>query len=81
VEDDLLTAIASGQLGGATLDTFAREPLPADHPFWNEPRITITPHIASRTDLGVIVAQTLDNLAQVQRGLRPAAAVDASRGY
>jgi len=81
VEADLLAALASGQLSGATLDAFTREPLPREHPFWNDPRITITPHIASRTDLAVIASQTLDNLAQVRQGLRPASAVDASRGY
>ncbi len=81
VEADLLAAIASGQLGGATLDSFAQEPLPRDHPFWREPRITITPHIASRTDRGEIVRQTLDNLEQVRQGLSPAACVDPRRGY
>jgi glyoxylate/hydroxypyruvate reductase A len=81
VERDLLAAIASGHLGGATLDAFSHEPLPRDHAFWNEPRITITPHIASRTDLGAIARQTLDNLALVREGLRPPSTVDLGRGY
>lgn len=81
VEADLLAAVGSGQLGGATLDAFSREPLPLDHPFWAEPRITITPHIASRTDLGVIVRQTLDNVARLGQGQRPTATVDPERGY
>jgi len=51
VEDDLLAAIDSGHIAGATLDVFAREPLPPDHPFWNHPRMTITPHVASLTSL------------------------------
>ena len=68
-------------MGHATLDAFSSEPLPADHPFWNEPRITITPHIASRTDLDVIARQTLENLEQVRQGLTPSASVDARRGY
>ena len=81
VEADLLAALASGQIGSATLDTFAREPLPPDHPFWREPRITITPHIASRTDLGVVARQTLENLSQIDQGRRPAATIDPDRGY
>ena len=81
VEEDLLAALASGQVGWATLDTFSSEPLPPDHRFWNEPRITITPHIASRTDLDTIARQTLENLEQVRQGLAPAASVDARRGY
>jgi len=81
VEADLLGALASGQLGAATLDTFAQEPLPAGHPFWLHPQIIVTPHIATRTHPAVIVRQTLDNLAAVRAGRRPAAAVDLARGY
>jgi len=81
VEADLMAALASGQVGAATLDTFAREPLPLDHPFWSDPRILITPHCASRTDIGMIARQTLDNLALVRQGKRPPAAVDPARGY
>ncbi len=81
VEADLLAALDSGQLGAATLDTFAQEPLPASHPFWRHPRITVTPHIATRTHPAVIVRQTLDNLATLRAGGRPAAAVDLARGY
>ncbi len=81
VEADLLPAIASGQLAAATLDAFSVEPLPASHPFWGEPRILVTPHIATRTDNGVIAQQTLANLAALQRGARPANQVDLARGY
>lgn len=81
VEADLLAALASGQLRAATLDTFAQEPLPAGHPFWQHPQITVTPHIATRTHPAVIVRQTLDNLATLRAGARPAAVVDLARGY
>jgi glyoxylate/hydroxypyruvate reductase len=81
VEADLLAALASGQLGAATLDAFSREPLPADHPFWRDPRIVVTPHVATRSDPAVIARQTLDNLALVQRGDRPVHQVDRERGY
>ncbi len=81
VEADLLAAIASGQLGAATLDAFSQEPLPADHAFWREPRILVTPHVATRTDRSVIARQTLANLAAVQRGERPINQVDLDRGY
>jgi glyoxylate/hydroxypyruvate reductase A len=52
-----MAAISSGQIGGATLDTFAQEPLATRSPFWKEPRITITPHIASRTDVAVVAVR------------------------
>ena len=81
VEADLLRALDNGQLSAATLDAFTQEPLPADHPFWGDPRILVTPHIATRTDTSVIAQQTLHNLALVRRGERPGTAVDLDRGY
>ena len=81
VEADLLPALDSGQLSAATLDAFSIEPLPADHPFWGDARILVTPHIATRTDRSVIAQQTLANFAALQRGLRPTHQVDLDRGY
>ena len=81
VEADLLAALASGQLGAATLDTFAQEPLPAGHPFWGHAQITLTPHIATRTHPRVIAQQTLANLAAVRAGRAADVAVDRHRGY
>ncbi len=49
VESDLLAALESGQIGGATLDVFRDEPLPPECPFWTHPRIILTPHVASMT--------------------------------
>lgn len=47
VEADLLTALASGQLGSAVLDVCDPEPLPRGHPFWTHPRIRLTQHTAA----------------------------------
>jgi len=81
VEADLLAALDSGQLSAATLDAFSQEPLPPEHPFWGDERILVTPHIATRTDRGVIAQQTLANFAALQQGLRPIHQVDLDRGY
>lgn len=44
--DDLAGALTAGRLGGAALDVFETEPLPADHPLWSRPDVLITPHVA-----------------------------------
>lgn len=49
-EAALVAALAQGRLAGAGLDTFAQEPPAADHPFWSEPRLVMTPHIGGVTD-------------------------------
>lgn len=45
-ENALLSSLKSGHLGGAGLDVFAQEPLPAGHPFWNLPNVIVSPHSA-----------------------------------
>ena len=65
VQDDLLAALQSGQIASAVLDAFVEEPLPQGHPFWRHPRITVTPHIATRTRPEAIARQTHDNLARL----------------
>ena len=61
VENDLMELIESGQLSGALLDVFRTEPLPIQHPFWNHPKITITPHVASITTLTNAVDIAVEN--------------------
>ncbi|MBD9527089.1 hydroxyacid dehydrogenase [Paracoccus sp. PAR01] len=61
-EAALSAALAEGRIAGAGLDSFAQEPPAADHPFWSEPRLVLTPHIggvteAANTRVGVEAAQ------------------------
>ncbi|ANB71078.1 glyoxylate/hydroxypyruvate reductase A [Paraburkholderia phytofirmans OLGA172] len=81
VEQDLLEALASGQLAAATLDVFREEPLPPDHLFWREPRITITPHMSALTLREESVAQVARKMAALMRGETVSGVVDIERGY
>uniref|UniRef100_UPI002739A897 NAD(P)-dependent oxidoreductase n=1 Tax=Pandoraea sp. PE-S2R-1 TaxID=1986994 RepID=UPI002739A897 len=81
VEADLLAALESAQIAGATLDVFRTEPLPADHPFWRAPRITVTPHISAMTLRDETVAQIAGKIAALERGEAITGIVDLTRGY
>ncbi|TWI61851.1 glyoxylate/hydroxypyruvate reductase A [Pseudoduganella lurida] len=80
-EADLLTYIQSGHIAGATLDVFRNEPLPAQHPFWQEPRITITPHIAAMTLRAESARQIAGKIGQLERGEAIADVIDRELGY
>lgn len=45
-EAALISALAAGRIGGAALDVFVEEPLPATSPLWNLPNVIISPHIS-----------------------------------
>ena len=81
VDEDLLAAIDSGHVAGATLDVFRTEPLPAGHAFWNHPRITITPHTSARTLREESIAQIARKMVALQRGEAVAGVVNPARGY
>jgi glyoxylate/hydroxypyruvate reductase A len=81
VDDDLLALLESGHLAGATLDVFRTEPLPADHPFWTHPRLTVTPHTSARTLRDESIVQIAGKIRALQRGEPVAGVVDPVRGY
>lgn len=80
-EPDLMALIRAGHIVGATLDVFRNEPLPAPHPFWNEPRITITPHISALTIREEAVRQIAHKITLLERGEAVADVVDRKTGY
>lgn len=70
VEADLIAALQSGQLAGAYLDVFEREPLDAASPLWDLPNVIVSPHTASHS-LGqpdAVCDIFLDNLARFRAG-------------
>lgn len=59
---ELLEAIDSNQISGAALDVFHQEPLDRTHPFWNHPKVLLTPHIASITNIETAQSQVFENI-------------------
>ncbi|MBB4691575.1 phosphoglycerate dehydrogenase [Paractinoplanes abujensis] len=66
-EDALLDALREGDIGGAALDVFETEPLPADSGLWNEPNVILTPHVAGGRPLGAS-ALISENVTAFQDG-------------
>ena len=81
VEEDLLLALDNGELAEAYLDVFIQEPLPEAHPFWQHPKVVITPHIASVTNPESVAPQIVENYHRLMNGQPLLNRVDRKRGY
>ena len=80
-EDALLEALENGHLGAAVLDVFTAEPLPEDHPLWDQSRAWITPHIAAPSEIEVIADEFAKNYRRYVAGDPLLNAVERGRGY
>ncbi|MFF7331860.1 D-2-hydroxyacid dehydrogenase [Streptomyces sp. NPDC090306] len=82
-ETALRDALRSGRVAGAALDVFDEEPLPAGHPWWDEPNVLLTPHVAGfapdyeRQTLELVSA----NVARFLDGRELLNLVDRAHGY
>lgn len=84
-EDALCESLESGRLGGAALDVFKTEPLPADSKMWNTKNLLITPHVAGNLTLehtlNVNVDLFCENLVRYGKGLPLNNLIDRNKGY
>ena len=80
-ETDLLRALDSSQLGGACLDVFEQEPLPAANPLWSHPLVRITPHSSAATLIDLAAEQILAKIAAHAAGQTVSGKIDMQRGY
>ena len=84
IDDPALSAaLRDGQIGGAALDTFDQEPLPAESPLWGLPNVTITPHATASSPRmrERQIALFIENLARFRAGKPLLNSVDKSAGY
>ncbi|WP_338448702.1 D-2-hydroxyacid dehydrogenase [Niallia oryzisoli] len=84
-EDDLIAALQAGEIAGAGLDVFEKEPLGEDSPLWEMDNVIITPHTAGSTeyyDKRVVEDIFIPNLKVYLKGQKPFInLVDYSKGY
>lgn len=82
-EGALVDALRAGRLGGAALDVFDTEPLPADSPLWDMPNVLVSPHSASTSDRenARITELFCDNLRRYLAGQPLRNVLDVERLY
>jgi glyoxylate/hydroxypyruvate reductase A len=82
-EPALVAALESGHLGGAVLDVFEEEPLPATSPLWGMPNVLISPHTMSvvEAENELVVEVFADNLRRFLDGEPLRNVYDRDRGY
>jgi phosphoglycerate dehydrogenase-like enzyme len=82
-EEALAAALVDGRVGGAALDVFTSEPLPASSPFWTIPNVIVTPHNSGfRTGhFDAVIDLFSDNLTRFERGDKLLNVVDLNAGY
>jgi glyoxylate/hydroxypyruvate reductase A len=81
VNADLLAALDSGHLASATLDVTDPEPLPADHPLWDHPAVTIMPHVARRPSLAETMPQVVEHMRRLRAHEPMTLLVNRNAGY
>src|ERR1700694_2853161 len=81
VANDLIAALDAGHLAHAYLDVFETEPMSADQPLWQHPRVTITPHAAALTDARTAVPKIVENIERLRNGRPLLNVVDLEVGY
>ena len=80
-DNDLLNSLNNGHISHATLDVFSEEPLPFKHPFWEHPKVTVTPHIAAHTRPQSSANTIVRSIMQIRRGEKPVGLVDPQKFY
>jgi glyoxylate/hydroxypyruvate reductase A len=80
-DDALLAALETGQIEHATLDVFRIEPLPKNHQYWSNNKVTVIPHKASETRPRTASQVIAMNIKRAENGQKLLYLVDRENGY
>ena len=80
-DDALLAALDSGQIEHATLDVFRIEPLPQNHQYWSNNKVTVIPHKASETRPKTASQVIAMNIERAENDQELLYLVDRENGY
>lgn len=81
VDEDLISALDSGQLAYAALDALWPEPLPPTSPLWSHPKVTVMPHVARRPTVAQLVTEIAANIRSIEAGGPLLQEIDKATGY
>jgi len=81
VEADIVAALDSGRLKGASLDVFETEPLPPSSPLWGREDVFVSPHNAAISEPGAVAKYIAGEIAALERGTVLSNLVERERGY
>ncbi len=80
-EEDLVNALRTGVLGGASLDVFENEPLNHSSPFWDMDNVIVTPHASAASDVRALFRYVERQLEYYEAGEALRNVVDRQSGY
>lgn len=65
----------------AFLDVFEQEPLSSEHPFWEHPQVTLTPHVSALSQPEAVIEIFAENYQRLTDGFHLLHEVDLEKGY
>lgn len=80
-EDEIISCLEDGTLGGVSIDVFETEPLSPDSGLWRFDNAILTPHVASNSDVAALGRYVEGQISRYEAGEPLQNVVDRKAGY
>jgi glyoxylate/hydroxypyruvate reductase A len=80
-EDEIISCLEDGTLGGVSIDVFETEPLSSDSGLWRFDNAILTPHVASNSDVAALGRYVEGQISRYEAGEPLQNVVDRKAGY